>query len=872
MWHNRSAVNAEVELTGANQALPGQATCVVIGAGIVGNCLVGHLARLGWTDIVQLDKGPLPNPGGSTGHASNFIFPTDHNKEMTVLTLESQRQYVAMDMNSTCGGIEVARTPERMEEFNRRMTSAKAWGIDAELLTPAEVKGLVPFIDESVVLGGFYSPSVSVVDSVGSGTLMRDEAVAKGALEVFGNTAVLDIEVATTGGRPTVRAVVTDKGRIECEHVAIACGVWSPRIAAMAGATIPLTPAVHQMADVGPIDVLAQTNKEVAYPIVRDMDTFCYERQSAGSMEVGSYAHRPIFHHPDDIPSNEDSALSPTELPFTADDFDPQLEGALELMGEILETAEIRYAINGLLSLTPDAMPVLGETVEVANLWSAAAVWIKEGPGIAQLVAEWMTYGYPHLCDPHSSDISRFYPHERTEHHIHARCAEHYNKTYGIVHPREQWASERGMRRSPFYPREEALGAVFFDARGWERPQWYASNAALFDRYPQANAPRPHEWDARWWSPITNAEHLAMRDSVGMVDLTAFNEFDIEGPGAVAGLQYIVVNNVDVPVGKSIYTPLLTPASGFRGDLTIQRLGMEHFRIITGAFDGGRDQYWFRKHLPADGSVTFSDRTNALCTLGLWGPNAVAVLGKVATPDRLVAGATVDVSQAAFPYGSVRDLLIDGIPCTLFRISYVGENGWEIYTGMEHGLRLWDTIAAAGADYGIVPVGIGVYAVTGRIEKGYRLMGAELESEYDPVEAGLARPKVKSADFIGKEAYLAARARAEADGPAATLCTLTVLDHTSAAGVPRFPVGGNEPILTIDGERIVDAKGRVSRVTTAGAAPSLDAYLLMAYLPPQHAIEGAELRVMYMNELFPVVVSRVGSKPLFDPDDSRMKS
>ena len=417
-----------------------------------------------------------------------------------------------------------------------------------------------------------------------------------------------------------MRAVVTDKGRIECEHVAIACGVWSPRIAAMAGATIPLTPAVHQMADVGPIDVLQESGKEVAFPIVRDMDTFCYERQSAGSMEVGSYAHRPIFHHPDDIPSNEESALSPTELPFTADDFDPQLEGALELMGEILETAEIRYAINGLLSLTPDAMPVLGETVEVANLWSAAAVWIKEGPGIAQLVAEWMTYGYPHLCDPHTSDISRFYPHERTEHHIRARCAEHYNKTYGIVHPREQWGSERGMRRSPFYPREEALGAVFFDARGWERPQWYESNAALFDRFPQANTPRPHEWDARWWSPITNAEHLAMRDGVGMVDLTAFNEFDIEGPGAVAGLQYIVVNNVDVAVGKSVYTPLLTPAGGFRGDLTIQRLGEEHFRIITGAFDGGRDQYWFRKHLPADGSVTFTDRSQSLCTLGLWGP------------------------------------------------------------------------------------------------------------------------------------------------------------------------------------------------------------------------------------------------------------
>ncbi len=848
--------------------LPGRARCVVIGAGIVGNCLVGHLARLGWSDLVLVDKGPLPNPGGSTGHASNFIFPTDHNKEMALLTLESQRQYVELGVNTTSGGIEVARDDARLEEFRRRMTSATAWGIDARLLTPAEVKEFVPFVNDDAILGGFYTPSVSVVDSLQAGTLMRQEAIDKGVLTVLANTEVLDIDVVDGA----VAAVVTDKGRIEADHVVIACGVWSPRVAAMAGATIPLTPAVHQMADVGPIEVLVESGTEVAFPIIRDMDTFCYERQTAGSMEVGSYAHRPIFHHPDDIPSNEESAMSPTELPFTADDFDDQMEHAIDLM-EMLGDAEIKYAINGLLSLTPDAMPVLGETVEVRNLWSAAAVWIKEGPGIAQLVAEWMTYGYPHVCDPHSSDISRFYPHERTEQHILARCAEHYNKTYGIVHPREQWASRRGMRRSPFYAREEALGAVFFDARGWERPQWYESNAALLERYPAAAGERPHEWDSRWWSPITNAEHLAMRDSVGVVDLTAFNEFDLTGPGVVEYLQHLCVNNVDVAVGRSIYTPLLTPAGGFRADLTIMRLGEQHYRVVTGAFDGGRDQYWFRRHLPpssddAVGSVTFNDVTSAWCTLGVWGPQAMATLDGLVTDRHGRADRPLDLSQQGFPYGSVREVLIDGIPAVMFRISYVGENGWEIYTPMEHGLALWDVIFAAGQPHGIVPVGIGVYAVTGRIEKGYRLMGAELESEYDPVEAGLARPKVKAADFIGKEAYLAARDRQ----PAATLCTLEMLSHASASGIDRFPTGGNEPILTIDGERIVDAKGRVSRVTAAGAAPSLGTYLLMAYLPPERAVEGTELRVKYMDELFPVRVARVGSRPLFDPDDARMKS
>ena len=838
---------------------PSSARIVVIGAGIVGNCLVGHLARLGWTDMVLVDKGPLPNPGGSTGHASNFIFPTDHNKEMALLTLESQRQYVELGVNTTCGGIEVARTEERLEEFRRRMTSARSWDIGARLLTPAEIVELVPFVDPDVVLGGYYTPSVSVVDSLQAGTLMRQEAIDKGALTVLANTEVVDIEVEAGA----VSAVVTDQGRIATEHAVIACGVWSPRLAAMAGATIPLTPAVHQMVDVGPIDALVETNQEVAFPIVRDMDTFCYERQSAGSMEVGSYAHRPIFHHPDEIPSNEEAALSPTEMPFTADDFDAQMEQAIELM-EVLGDAEIKYAINGLLSLTPDGMPVLGETVEVRNLWSAAAIWIKEAPAIAQLVAEWMTHGYPHLCDPHSSDISRFYDHERTEHHIYARCTEHYNKTYGIVHPREQWASQRGMRRSPFVGRQEELGAVFFDARGWERAQWYGSNADLLDRYAGRCEPRPHEWDARWWSPITNAEHLHLREHVGMVDLTPFNEFDIEGPGAVEYLQRLTVNNVDVAVGRSVYTPLLTPGGGFRADLTIMRLGVEHYRVVTGAFDGGRDRYWFRRHLPADGSVTFSDRTSGLCTIGVWGPEAVATMEQVVTG----SSRPLPLDQESFPYGSVRDVLIDGVPCTMFRISYVGESGWEVYTATDQGLRVWDTIREAGEQHDIRPVGIGVYAVTGRIEKGYRLMGAELESEYDPVEAGLARPKVKAAEFIGKEPYLTARERE----PAAILCTLAMTDHTSAAGIPRYPTGGNEPIVTGDGERIVDARGRVSRVTTAGAAPSLDSYLLMAYLPPEHAVEGSELGVVYMDEQFPVRVARVGSQPLFDPDDTRMKT
>ncbi len=844
-----------------DQQFPVRAKVVVIGAGIVGNCLVGHLSRLGWTDMVLLDKGPLPNPGGSTGHASNFIFPVDHNKEMALLGVQSADQYRQMGLSVDCGGIEVARTQERMDELERRMTSATAWGVEAELLTPAQVRELVPFVNEDVILGGFYCPSVSVVDSLETGTQMRREAIERSGLRVFANTEVLDIETVDdhVPGMRRVAAVVTDRGRIEAEHVVIACGVWSNRVANMAGATIPLVPAVHQMADVGPIDVLAETNSEIGYPIIRDMDTFCYERQSAGSMEVGSYAHRPILHHPDDIPSNDEAALSPTEMPFTADDFDPQMETAIELM-DMLGDAEIKYAINGLLSLTPDAMPCLGETVEVRNLWSAAAVWVKEGPGMAQVVAEWMTYGTPRVIDAHGADIARFYPEERGDDHIWARAEEHFNKTYGIVHPAEQWASRRNLCVSPYFGRQQDLDAFFFQARTWERPQWYGSNADLVERYGVAD--REVEWDRRWWSPITVGEHLNLREHCGLVDLSAFQIFDLAGPGAVELAEYLAVNKIDVPVGRAVYTPWLTPDGGFHSDLTMQRIAHDVVRVVTGVFDGGRDRFWIDKHLPDDGSVTVTDRTRDITTLGLWGPAAPAVLAELTSHD---------LSQEGSPYGSLREVRLDvgsrSVLARLFRISYVGDTGWEIYLDWDDGPELWDALMEHGAPHGLRPTGAGVYGTSGRLEKGYRLQGAELESEYDPLEAGLARPKVKAADFIGKQAYLAAR---EAGEPEVSMCVLTVEDQTDSRGRTRWMQGGNEPLLTLDGEVIFDAHGRVSRVTSAGYGPSVGKHLLMGYLPQRYAVPGTDLQVMYMNELFPVKV--VGPHGPFDPDDSRMKS
>jgi glycine cleavage system aminomethyltransferase T/glycine/D-amino acid oxidase-like deaminating enzyme len=835
--------------------IPGRASAVIIGAGIVGNSLAFHLARLGWTDLVLVDKGPMPNPGGSTGHASNFIFPIEYSKMMMELTRDSTEQYQELGVFTESGGIEVARTPERMIELRRRCTAAKAWGIPARLLTPEEVGKLVPYLEESVILRGGYFPTVGVVDSLRAGTLMREQAQQLGALQVVAGAEVLGIDTSADG---RVAGVRTTRGDIATEIVAICCGVWSPRIAAMAGARIPLTPIVHQMISVGPIPLFADTAGEIEYPIVRDVDTNMYERQHGGDMEVGSYAHRPIIVPPGDIPSNEEAALSPTEMPFTSDDFDPQLEQALELMPELLgdERVGIRYAINGLISMTPDGHPVLGETPEVPGLWSVAASWIKEGPGIGRAVAEWMSGVTPRI-DIHEADIARFYPHQRTTAHVVARAREGFNKMYGIVHPSEQWESGRPLRLGPAYERERELGAVFIETAGWERPNWYDSNAGLLERYAGRLMERTSEWESRWWSPIINAEHLAMRDAAGLVDLSAFAVLDVTGPGALAAVQSVAVSQLDVPVGRVVYTSLLNEAGGFVGDLTIMRLGPRHFRVVTGGATGMMDLQWFARHLPADGTAAVTDLTSSWTTLGLWGPRARDILAAISDSD---------VSHAGFAFGTCREIELGGATVLASRISYVGELGWELHAPIELGARIWDTLWDAGRPAGLVPVGIGVYGTTGRLEKGYRAYGAELEADYTIVEAGMARPKVKAQDFVGKAAYLEQRAAP----PAAVLCTLTVDDHTSAAGELRYMLGG-EPILTTAGEPLTDARGRPSYVTSAGSGPSVGKHLLLAYLPSEQAAEGTALAVEYLGERYPVTVAVAGATPLFDPANERIR-
>jgi glycine cleavage system aminomethyltransferase T len=315
---------------------------------------------------------------------------------------------------------------------------------------------------------------------------------------------------------------------------------------------------------------------------------------------------------------------------------------------------------------------------------------------------------------------------------------------------------------------------------------------------------------------------------------------------------------MDVELGRVVYTPLLTPSGGFKQDLTIMRLADDVFRVVTGGAYGMSDKKWFADHLPEDASAQIHDQTNAWTTLGLWGPRARDILQSVTNDD---------VSHEALPFAHCKRIEVGPVEILASRISYVGDLGWELYVPFEQGARLWDLIADAGEPYGIIPAGIGVYGTTGRLEKCYRAYGAELEGEYNVVEAGMAWGKVKEDDFIGKEAHM----RHREEEPATVMCTLTVDDHTSSTGVKRYMLG-KEPVLTRDGMSLVDKKGRNSYITSAGAGPSVGKHILMSYLPPEHAVVGAELAVEYMGERYPVTVATNDSTPLFDPENARVRS
>lgn len=809
-----------------------QANLVIIGAGIVGASAAYHLAQLGWRDISVLDQGPLFETGGSTSHAPGLMFQTNSSKMMTgfakyTVDLFNSLEFEGQPAFYPVGGIEVAYTPERWEDLKRKHGWATSYDLEAHLLHPGEVQDRIPIIDAKVIRGGYYVPSDGDAKAVRAVAALAEAAASGGAVEFCGETRVVGIEIKN--GR--VQAVLTDRERIAADGVLLCTNIWAPVLGDQVGLKIPLVAVGHQYLISEPLPELAGETREIVHPILRHQDFSMYFRQHADAYGIGSYRHEPLLVDPYDL---EGTATRP----FTPEHFAGAQRAAEELLPP-LRSIEYATRFNGMFAFTPDAMPVIGPAAEIAGLWVAAGVWVTHAGGVGKAIAEWMATGAPTM-DLHEADVNRFHAHALTRSYIQARCAQQYREVYDIIHPLQQMEHPRKLRLSPFHTRLEALQGVFFESSGWERPQWYAANARLLEEY-NDRIPARQGWEARHWSPIQGAEHLATRQRVALYDLSPFTKIEVSGPGALEYLEVLAANRIDRPAGKVIYTAFLDPNAGIKCDLTVTRLDETSFLVLTGAGMGIHDLAWMRRNAPQDGSVSLRDATSQYAALGLWGPLARHVLEQV-SPD--------DVSNAAFPYFSARRISIGTIPALALRVSYVGELGWEIYVQAEFGLRLWDTLWEAALPFGVIAGGGGAFDSL-RLEKGYRLWGNELHTEYNSYEARLAwAVDLEKDNFIGRQALL----KIKEAGVSRKLCAMTF-------DTPEGIALGKEPILS--GER------KLGYVTSANYGYSIGKFIVYGYLPMEYAAPGTKVEVEYFGRRHPATVVE---EPLYDPGMEKLRS
>jgi glycine cleavage system aminomethyltransferase T/glycine/D-amino acid oxidase-like deaminating enzyme len=851
-----------------------EARVVIVGAGIVGCSTAYHLTQLGWDNIVVLEQGPLFHTGGSTSHAPGLVFQTNSSKTMTRFAMYTVELLKQFDLDgepcyNEVGGIEVAHTEARWEDLKRKLGWAKAWGLQAELVSPAEVKEMVPLIDPSQIYGGYYVPTDGDARAVAAAEVLAREAEAKGA-RFYGHTPVVDIELSAD----RVQAVVTPRGRVETELVLACANIWGPIVGEMVGVPIPLSPVEHQYVITEPLAGLAGETRAIVHPILRHQDRSMYFRQHADRYGIGSYQHEPLLVDPEDI-ANSGAPLSPPEgaepgagpgslwpadagvlghavRDFTPSHFMPAWESAVQLLPS-LRGAALSESINGMFSFTPDGMPIMGESATVGGFWSAQAIWVTHAGGAGKAIAEWMVDGTPSL-DLRDCDIRRFQPHATTRSYVRRRAAQQYREVYDIIHPKQQLENPRGLRVSPFHDRLENLGGVFFESGGWERAQWFESNAGLLDKY---HVPERSGWEAMYWSPIEGAEHQATRDGVAMFDVTNFAKFTVSGPDALDGLQYLAANNLDRPVGTVVYTSMLNSNGGIVTDLTVTRLGPDDFLILTGGGVRLRDLTWIGDalaalgDLPGDADAAIADISSAYCGIGVWGPRARDLLQPISEDD---------LSDAAFPYFTAREIAVGPVPALALRVSYVGELGWEIYTPTEYGSKLWDILWQAGEPLGVIAAGGGAFDSL-RLEKGYRLWGADIHTEYNPYEAGLGfAVQLNKGDFIGRDALrgIQEQAGGQLDRQ---LCCMTLDD-------PGAVVMGKEPILAPSDSSGHGGDQVLGYVTSAAYGYSIGRGIVYGYLPVAHATPGTGVEVEYFGRRYPATVA---AEPLYDPQNAKLR-
>ena len=862
-----------------NSKFPSEADVVIVGVGgIVGSMIAYWLSELGQKNIVGLEKSSvIPSDIASTAHASDFVYNTTHDKLGCWTTAYSRKFYEDNGFFLKKGGLEICRKGDdaRWEELKRKVGSGKAFGTNVRLISAAEAREKFPLLDEESLMGAMWDPDAGLVipRSQDVVSFAVESAKDKGALKTFTDTPAIDFEIEN--GRVT--GVKTDKGFIKADKVVICSGIWGPLMGKKAGVPVPLMPLEHPLLFFGPLPEAQGAEDFLVYPLLRDQGNSAYVRDTGrlhgGMLEWGFYEDKePRLVDPEDIGNPEKTMGSDSMRYLDLEEIAEPLEKAFETTPILNELGwDERSSFNGLLSVTTDAGSLIGESPEVRGFWLCEAVWVKDGPGCARLCAELMVNGKTQV-DMHTFDIARLYPEQKEKEFVKSRAFENSQTIYTpAVHPREPYISEREKFVSPFYEREKELGGYFDnEVARWERAFAYESNREKLQDYLKDIPVRENEWDSRHVPyELANAEHLAMSDSVGMINLSHFPIMDIEGPDAEKMLEYLSVAKIggNTPIGKVIYTNFLDEDGGVHADLTISRIGETKYRVVTGGADGNRDWVTLRNYRDDNNlDCVITIRTHDIATLGLWGPKAEEVLGNFVDPD--------EISLENFPFVTAKNLTLNlsggkTIDVWAARISYVGESGWEIYlnNNSDEGLALYDSLL----EVGVIPVGIETYANSRRLEKSFRLQGADLETEYNACEAAIQRPLVKEADFHGKAAHLKHRE----EDPCAILCTMTV-DDLNVSGVPRYPVGISPIVDPNTGEVPADSKGRRSYTTGMSYCPSIKEFVVMGYLPAELAKEGQKLAIEYFNEdgdgVYPITVKIVGKGSLYDPENKKVRS
>lgn len=815
--------------------LPTHAEIVVIGGGIIGCSTAYHLARDHKADVVLLEQGRITS--GSTWHAAGLVGQLRSSASITRVLKYSVELYKGLEAETglatgwkMTGCLRLATNADRWIEFKRLATTAKSFGMDMHLLSPDEVKRMWPLMETGDLVGASWLPT----DGQASPSDIT-QSLAKGA-RMHG--AKLHEGVRVTGfdmkdGRIT--AVKTDKGDIACDKVVNCAGQWARQVGAMAGISVPLQPVKHQYIITEKIDGLATDA-----PTIRDPDRRTYFKEEVGGLVMGGYEPNPQAWQTGlaggDVPNEWEFRLFDDDY----DHFEQHMTQAVERV-PALANVGVKQMINGPESFTPDGNFILGSAPECSNMFVGAgfnAFGIASGGGAGWVLAQWVVDGEAPL-DLWVVDIRRFSEMHRDRKWVCDRTLEAYGKHYTIGFPHEEYESGRPRIVSPLYERLKAHNAVFGSKLGWERPNWFApKDMEAKDIYSMGRQ--------NWFGPV-GEEHRHVRDAVGIFDQSSFAKYELTGPDALKALDWICANSIDKPTGRLTYTQLLNTRGGIEADLTVARLAEEKFYIVTGTGFRTHDLSWIKDHIAKDAKVEVKDVTEAFGTLSLMGPKARDVLATVTK---------ADVSNAAFPFGHVREIDIAGHKVRALRVTYVGELGWELHVPIEATGEVFDALTAAGKPHGIRPVGYRALESL-RLEKGYRAWGSDITPNDTPLEAGLgwAVKLKKNTDFLGRRALQAVNGAV----PKKRFAGFTVADRD-------IVLVGRETILR-DGQP-------VGYLTSGGYGYTVEKNIGYGYVRNEGGVSddflaSGNYELVVATEKVP---ARLHMEPLYDPAGDKVKA